>query len=43
MIVQAESIAKIVSSIDLSSSVNYQVILDELHNQAIQELKKILS
>ena len=38
-----ESIAKIVSSIDLSSSVNYQVILDELHNQAIQELKKILS
>lgn len=38
-----KSIAKVILSIDLSKSVDYQIVLDELHNQAIQELKKILS
>lgn len=38
-----KSIAEVISSIDLSKSVNYHVILDELHTQAVQELNKILS
>lgn len=38
-----KSIAEIILSIDLSKSVNYHVILGELHSQAVEELNKILS
>lgn len=38
-----KSIAEVILSIDLSKSVNYHVILGELHSQAVEELNKILS